>query len=124
MFPPVPPVPFCAASNRASRPAEPSPLGRIEEAVAKGMLDMKSAIFAVALALAFTPVLAPSSADAKGCLKGAFVGGAAGHYAGHHGVLGAIGGCVVGHHMANSQNKEKSADSAKAQHPINQSNGY
>ena len=33
--------------------------------------------------------------------KGRVVGGAAGHYAGHHGVMGAIGGCVVGHHMAN-----------------------
>ena len=39
-------------------------------------------------------------ADAKGCLKGAVVGGVAGHMAGH-GVLGAAGGCAVGHHMAN-----------------------
>ncbi len=41
-----------------------------------------------------------SPADAKGCLKGAVVGGVAGHMAGH-GVLGAAGGCAVGHHMAN-----------------------
>ena len=41
-----------------------------------------------------------SSAEAKGCLKGAAVGGLAGHMAGH-GVLGAAGGCAVGHHMAN-----------------------
>ena len=41
-----------------------------------------------------------SSADAKGCLKGAVVGGIAGHMAGH-GVLGAAGGCAVGHHIAN-----------------------
>jgi uncharacterized protein YcfJ len=41
-----------------------------------------------------------SPADAKGCLKGAAVGGLAGHMAGH-GVLGAAGGCAVGHHMAN-----------------------
>jgi len=36
---------------------------------------------------------------AKGCIKGAVVGGVAGHMA-HHGVLGAAGGCVVGHPMA------------------------
>ncbi len=36
----------------------------------------------------------------KGCIKGAVVGGVAGHLAGH-GALGAVGGCAVGHHMAN-----------------------
>jgi uncharacterized protein YcfJ len=45
-------------------------------------------------------IAAASPADAKGCLKGAVVGGVAGHMAGH-GVLGAAGGCAVGHHMAN-----------------------
>lgn len=80
---------------------------------------MKSTICAVAFTLGVAPILAPPSAEAKGCLKGALVGGVAGHYAGHHGVLGAIGGCVVGHHMANSQNKEKSTDSTKEQHPAN-----
>ena len=35
------------------------------------------------------------------------VGGVAGHMA-HHGVLGAAGGCRVGHHMASQkQNKAK-----------------
>ena len=54
------------------------------------------------LALAAIGLLATgvSSADAKGCLTGAAVGGVAGHMAGH-GVLGAAGGCAVGHHMAN-----------------------
>jgi hypothetical protein len=69
---------------------------------------MKSAAIA-ALMLASLPVLAIGSApaEAKGCLKGAVVGGVAGHYAGHHGVLGAIGGCAVGHHMANEKAREQ-----------------
>jgi hypothetical protein len=50
--------------------------------------------------------LGVSSADAKGCLKGAVVGGVAGHVAGH-GVLGAAGGCAVGHHMANKHEQER-----------------
>jgi hypothetical protein len=71
---------------------------------------MKFPILAVAM-LAALPALAigSSSAEAKGCLKGALVGGVAGHYAGHHGVLGAIGGCAVGHHMANEKAKEEAA---------------
>ena len=85
---------------------------------------MKTAFFCAALALVFAPMVASSSADAKGCLKGAVVGGVAGHYAGHHAFLGAIGGCVVGHHMANAKNKEKPAASAETQHPANQPNGY
>lgn len=42
---------------------------------------------------------AAGPAMAKGCIKGAIVGGVAGHMA-HHGVLGAAGGCAIGHHMA------------------------
>ena len=57
-------------------------------------------IVAVALAgLAFASV---SQVEAKGCIKGAIVGGIAGHYAGH-GVIGAVGGCAVGRHLANEQ---------------------
>jgi hypothetical protein len=41
-----------------------------------------------------------SGADAKGCIKGAIVGGVAGHMAGH-GKMGAVAGCVIGHHEAN-----------------------
>ena len=63
-----------------------------------------------AMMLAALPTLAVGPpAEAKGCLKGAVVGGVAGHYAGHHGVLGAIGGCAVGHHMANEKAKEQTA---------------
>jgi hypothetical protein len=43
--------------------------------------------------------------QAKGCIKGAVVGGVAGHMA-HHGVLGAAGGCLVGHHMAAEKQKQ------------------
>lgn len=45
-------------------------------------------------------------ADAKGCIKGAIVGGVAGHMAGH-GKLGAVAGCVVGHHEANKADANK-----------------
>jgi hypothetical protein len=48
-------------------------------------------------------VAGASAADAKGCIKGAIVGGVAGHMMGH-GKLGAVAGCVVGHHEANKKN--------------------
>jgi hypothetical protein len=31
----------------------------------------------------------------------------AGHYVGHHGVIGAMTGCAVGHHMAAKTKREK-----------------
>lgn len=85
---------------------------------------MKSAlVMAAAFGLALTPLLSPAPADAKGCIKGAIVGGVAGHMA-HHGVLGAIGGCAVGHHMANEKSKEGGeATSDRAQHSVNPPNG-
>ena len=49
------------------------------------------------------------SAIAAGCFKGAVVGGVAGHYAGHHAVAGAIGDCIVGHHIAKKQAEERAA---------------
>jgi uncharacterized protein YcfJ len=55
------------------------------------------AVFATAISLTVSP-----AADAKGCIKGAIVGGVAGHMAGH-GKLGAVAGCVVGHHEANKK---------------------
>lgn len=54
---------------------------------------------ALIIAASAVVALAAGQAEAAGCLKGAAVGGLAGHMA-HHGVLGAVGGCVVGHHMA------------------------
>ena len=78
---------------------------------------MKRAIPILAAALALGGAISPVPAAAKGCLKGAMVGGVAGHYAGHHGVLGAIGGCIVGHHLAKEKGKE---NAAAAQHDQNQ----
>ncbi len=52
-------------------------------------------------------VAGAAPAMAKGCIKGAVVGGVAGHMA-HHGVLGAAGGCAVGHHMAAKKQKQAS----------------
>lgn len=70
---------------------------------------MKSLMIAAAMGM----VLAAGQAEAKGCLKGAAVGGLAGHMA-HHGVLGAVGGCAVGHHMASKQ--EQQTEQAQPQH--------
>ena len=57
-------------------------------------------------------------AQAAGCLSGALLGGVAGHMA-HHGVLGALGGCAVGHHMAASA-KQKQADQEMQQQQMQQ----
>jgi len=51
--------------------------------------------------------LASGGAQAKGCLEGAAVGGVAGHVAGKHGVIGAAGGCAIGHHEAGKKEKEQ-----------------
>src|SRR5271165_4827219 len=72
--------------------------------------------FCAAVALAFLPMMGPAPAEARGCLKGAVVGGVAGHYAGHHGVIGAIGGCIVGRHMANEKDKEQQGAAAQNPH--------
>jgi uncharacterized protein YcfJ len=50
--------------------------------------------------------LAPAAAEAKGCIKGAIVGGIAGHLAGH-GKVGAVAGCIIGHHEASKRDAEK-----------------
>jgi hypothetical protein len=84
---------------------------------------MKLAMIGLAtLALAAGPLLSP--AEAKGCLKGAFVGGVAGHYAGHHAVLGALGGCVVGHHLANEKDKQAPAAAAQGEQAAPAPKGY
>lgn len=59
---------------------------------------MKNAVAYICLSLS---LLAPSEvAMAKGCIKGAIIGGIAGHYAGRHGVIGTVGGCLYGRHLA------------------------
>lgn len=60
---------------------------------------------ALIAALGMAVLAAAPPAEAKGCLKGAVVGGLAGH-AVHHGVLGALGGCAVGHHYASKKAKQ------------------
>ena len=86
---------------------------------------MKLAMIGLAtLALTAGPLLSPAPAEAKGCLKGAFVGGVAGHYAGHHAVLGALGGCVVGHHLANEKDKQAPAAAAQGDQAAPAPKGY
>jgi hypothetical protein len=71
--------------------------------------EMKAFLGCAALALAAMITAAP--ADAKGCIKGAVVGGIAGHAA-HHGLLGAVTGCIVGHHLAKRHENEGTASPA------------
>ena len=69
---------------------------------------MKTLILCTAiLGLAF----APAAAEAKGCIKGAIVGGIAGHLAGH-GKVGAVAGCIIGHHEANKPDTQRSDQKA------------
>jgi uncharacterized protein YcfJ len=51
-------------------------------------------------------VLSTAAAEAKGCIKGAIVGGLAGHLVGH-GKVGAVAGCVIGHHEANKADTDR-----------------
>ncbi len=68
---------------------------------------MKTTVALVCISLS---VLVPSEeAMAKGCIKGAIVGGVAGHYAAHHGILGAIGGCLYGRHLAHQRTAKRSS---------------
>jgi hypothetical protein len=76
---------------------------------------MKILIICVAvLGVAFS-----TAAEAKGCIKGAIVGGIAGHIAGH-GKVGAVAGCVIGHHEANKADAER-AEPRRSQ-SVNQDN--
>ena len=69
---------------------------------------------------AWSSVLAASSlaalcltarpALAVGCLSGAAAGAVAGHVAGGHAVIGAAGGCIVGHELAVKQRHEAEAN--------------
>ncbi len=58
------------------------------------------------VALAFVAL----PAHAVGCISGAAAGAVAGHVAGGHAVLGAAGGCVVGHELAVKKNREAEAN--------------
>lgn len=69
----------------------------------------------LAAVLAFSMVSMAGTAQAAGCLKGAVVGGVAGHYVGKgHAVLGAIGGCMVGRHLAKVHKQQQAAAHAAA----------
>jgi hypothetical protein len=81
---------------------------------------MKTLITTAAVALAIVAGMA-GPAQAKGCIKGAIVGGVAGHMA-NHGMIGAAGGCAVGHHMASKQEKldeQQHAGAYQQQTPYN-----
>ncbi len=60
-------------------------------------------VLATTLAIALTS----TAVEAKGCIKGAIIGGSAGHFAGH-GKIGAVAGCVIGHHEATKADASRS----------------
>ena len=65
-------------------------------------------IKAILLAACVASMAIAGEANAAGCLKGAAVGGVAGHFVGGgHSVVGAAGGCAVGHHMAGKKAKQQ-----------------
>jgi len=68
-------------------------------------------------------VLALSASVANaGCLGGAAVGGVAGHFVGNgHAVLGAAGGCAVGHYMAQRKDR-RNQQRAQSQRNYNHKN--
>ena len=70
----------------------------------------KIAALVIAGSMAFA-----SAAEAKGCLKGAVVGGVAGHFMHRHTVLGAVAGCVIGHHMAVTKERQEKAQQKQQQ---------
>lgn len=76
-----------------------------------------SLINSAACALLVSVASFAGTAQAAGCLKGAAVGGVAGHYAHHHAVIGAVGGCLVGRHMAKRHAQEVAAQQHAAMQP-------
>ncbi|KQR77234.1 hypothetical protein ASG35_11450 [Burkholderia sp. Leaf177] len=67
-------------------------------------------------AISVLAVATAGRAQAAGCLKGAAVGGVGGHFVGKgHAVVGAAGGCLVGHHMASQKAKEDAAAQTRRQ---------
>jgi uncharacterized protein YcfJ len=76
--------------------------------------DLKSK--ALTLVVAAFAAASAGQAQAAGCLAGAAVGGVGGHYVGKgHAVLGAVGGCLVGCHMANKKAGEDAVARAQTQ---------
>ncbi|POR47462.1 hypothetical protein B0G62_11853 [Paraburkholderia eburnea] len=71
---------------------------------------MRSIFTAFAIAGCLVGVAGPVWAE--GCLKGAAAGGVVGHVAGHHAVVGAAGGCAIGHHEAKKKDKAAAAQGA------------
>jgi uncharacterized protein YcfJ len=91
---------------------EPITARRIDAATGFWRTAMKPLILCAAvLGIAFAP-----AAEAKGCIKGAIVGGVAGHMAGH-GKVGAVAGCIIGHHEANKRDAQKADPKAPPSDP-------
>ena len=67
----------------------------------------------IVLGMALAPA---ATAEAKGCIRGAIVGGIAGHLAGH-GKVGAVAGCIIGHHEASKRDAEKANQKTQPSSP-------
>ena len=63
-------------------------------------------------------LMVASPAHAIGCVSGATAGAIAGHVAGGHAVIGAAGGCIVGHELAVRKNREAEANKLIADYEV------
>jgi hypothetical protein len=72
---------------------------------------MRTILGACAVAACLVGMAQPAMAE--GCMEGAAAGGVVGHVAGHHAVVGAAGGCAIGHHEAKKKDKENKAAAAQ-----------
>jgi hypothetical protein len=76
----------------------------------------RTAMKPLILGVVILTIACASAVEAKGCIKGAIVGGIAGHMAGH-GKVGAVAGCIIGHHEANKQDAQKANPKAPSSPP-------
>ncbi len=77
---------------------------------------LRRALVTLSAALAGAAFTTP--AQAIGCLSGGAAGAVAGHVAGHHAVLGALGGCFLGHELAVKKKREAEANKLIADYSV------
>jgi hypothetical protein len=81
------------------------------------MATLLSSPLVLASCLAALVTMSPA-AHAVGCVSGAAAGAVAGHVAGGHAVVGAAGGCIVGHELAVRKEREAEANKLIADYEV------
>lgn len=72
---------------------------------------MKKRVIAAVAAIGLAGSVYSAPAHAIGCISGGLAGAVAGHMV-HHGVLGAVGGCIAGHHYGKKEKLERQQNNA------------